>query len=120
MIDLRSVIASLGVSTFVQVERPSAGTWTDGIFSGGYTVLSLTMAVQPLGRKTKLAPEGVRADDVIVIYCTEELKTARDPDGGGGDRIRWNGYKWEVQTLEDWTTGEQGGFYKAIAIRLRD
>ena len=117
--DMRSVIVSFGQS--LTIDRRSPGVWIDGIFiEGTLTSVVTTASVQPIGRDAQLLPEGVLANDAKSVWATMLLRTADDPDSNGPDRFTYGGSDYEVVSVDDWATGPQGDYSKAIAKRVRE
>lgn len=121
MIDLRSVIASLG-GTVLTVQRRPPGIWTEGVYQPAdqLDVVLGVCSVQPGLAKGMILPEGVRAEDVVTVYAPAELRGAEDPEGYSADRFVHRARRFEVFDVRDWTAGAQGIFFKASCRRVRD
>lgn len=124
MINLGSVIRSLGV-TPVAIERYPAPAWTDGIFAkGSPSLITATISVQPAGRNTLIMFDGVLAQDLIDFYSTDvEIIGATEsidgsPEGVTADVIRYNGERYEVQNVNAWESTGQGQYWSGNAKRL--
>lgn len=116
--DMRSAIISFGEP--LAIERRAPGIWIDGIYvEGALTNLAIVASVQPIGNDAQMLPEGVMANDAKSIWATMLLTTAEDPDGTGPDRFTYGGLRYEVISVDDWATGPQGQYCKAIAKRIR-
>jgi len=119
MIDLRSVIASFGA--LLTIERASEGAWIEGVFQPGEpTDVIVNVSVQPAGAATKPRPEGVRVEDLKVLFSQTLLRTAQDRTGFGPDRFTYAGQRFEVFHIDDWSVGGQGQYYRALAARIRN
>lgn len=119
MIDLRSVIASFGAPLLLK--RRAAGVWNEGVYVPPAAVtVTVRASVQPAGASVKPLPEGVRVEDVKIVYANGVLRTASDPEGTMADRFDYEGMEFEVFRVENWSTGGQGLYYKALAARVRD
>lgn len=64
------------------VTRRAAGSFdTHGVWTGGTTTTITTDArVQPYGGQLKVLPEGIREEDIRVIYSPVELKAVPTAD----------------------------------------
>lgn len=119
MIDLRSVIADFGEP--LVVERRAPGTWIAGIYTESYAVATDVglASIQPGVDKSVVLPEGVRQEDALTVYSITLLRGAEDPEGYSADRFTYRLRTFEVQSIEDWSAGNQGLYYRAIALRVK-
>jgi hypothetical protein len=117
--NLQSVIVSLGEP--LTIDRRAPGVWVDGIYvQDDATQITTVASVQPIsGTQARLLPEGVRADDAKSVWATMLLRTAQDPSGAPADEFSYGGWRYQVISLDDWYTGPQGAYSKAIAARIR-
>ncbi len=119
MIDLRGVISSFGGPLIIDRRGPGIRVEGVGIASAS-TAVTVVASVQPAGANTSPLPEGVRVEDVKIVYCTTELRTASDPDGNMADRFDYEGRTFEVFQVDNWSSGGQGQYFRAMAARIRD
>ena len=121
MIDLRSVILSLG-GTALTVDRRPPGIRSKGIYIAPDPVPTLlgVCSVQPGVDRGVVLPEGVRAEDTVTVYAPAQVRGADDPDGYLADRFTHRGRRFEVFEVRDWSAGNQGLYYKAFCKRVRD
>ena len=120
MIDLRSVISSFGAP--LTITRRPPGEWVNGIWVAAtpVDVAAGLASIQPVGDRSVVLPEGVRAEDAVTVYAQVELRGVQDPEGYAADRFDYRGRTFEVQSVRDWSTGAMGQYFKAIAYRVRD
>lgn len=121
MIDLRSVIASLGGTALTVARRPP-GIWSDGIYvpaDGVPTPLGIC-SVQPGVDRGVVLPEGVRAEDTVTVFAPAQIRGAGDPEGYQADRFTHRSRHFEVFEVRDWGAGGQGLYFKAFCKRVRD
>lgn len=113
--DMSACIAKLSAGT-VQRVRHEAGTYNKGRWSeGAETITTITASVQPVtGKELELLPETFRARGTVKIYSTTELFQGSRELGQSPDSIIWNGKRYEVDTVEDWSA--LGGYWKAFAV----
>lgn len=106
---LASVIFPTGTYTVTRTEAgeyDEHGRYTDGDMS----TFSLVADVQPVeGRELKDLPEGLRAEETLVVYCATELRAlkaavpdASSPDipGNVPDLIEIDGEQWRVVRVQ--------------------
>lgn len=90
------------------VRRPNGVFSVDGVFTSSYRELYLHGIVQPASpRQIAVLPEGTRVDDVISVWCSEELLSA-DGKKQESDIIVVDGYYYRVVKAEPW--GDAGYF----------
>ena len=105
MIDLRSVINSFGAP--LTIMRREGGYYdTSGVYiKPDATTVTVKASVQPAGASVKPLPEGIRVEDVKVVFADGVLRTASDPAGVLADRFSYEGMEFEVFRVENWATG---------------
>lgn len=99
---LIDAIPSLATGTYT-VTRTPARNYTAGVLDAptGQTTFSVIASAQPpTGRDLQQLPDGVRADEVRIVYAREELKTTEP--GYEPDTISIDGNDYEVFRVETW------------------
>lgn len=103
------------------IKRRDAGVYNKGIYiSPGNSIVTVRASVQPAGASTQPLPEGVRVEDVKVVFSSSSIRIANDPAGYMADRFDYEGLEYEVFRVDNWSSGNQGLYYKALAARVRD
>jgi hypothetical protein len=99
---LTGVIASFATGTYVVTRSPERSFGSDGRpDSASSSTFSVVASVQPpTGREAQRLPEGIRADEVRIVYVHERLHT-RD-DGYEPDIVAIAGEDYEVFRVETW------------------
>lgn len=78
--------------------------------------VAIKASVQPVsGQDRMMLPEGIRSKEIVKIYTTYLLKTASAEGSIKADVVIYNGCRYDVTMVQDWTV--DGGFYKAFAAR---
>lgn len=102
------------------VVRYASGTYVNGHYTGpagSPATLSMTGSVlNPTGAERKLLPDGVRVEDVIVLYTDQQLKVMDPSLASSGDKVSYKGNTYRVFSVAPWD--EHGGFWKSMAVRL--
>lgn len=111
-----TLIAALGASGVVSLRRRAAGSYVNGVYvSGAETVTPMDAVVQHAQPKDlKQLPENERSSEAIVLFTVNRLQTGT-PATFEADRIDWDGRRWKVVLVEDWT--DQAVYARAIAVR---
>jgi len=120
---LNESIDSLATGTYT-VTRKTAGTYTNGIYSGGgaTTTLTIEAVVEPAtglqrvvgGDEMRMDDQGQRTNDIQVIYTRSQLYT-RSP-GYEPDLITIRGRQYTVFRVESWDLDGEV-HYRALATR---
>lgn len=100
----------------VLTETP--GGYVSGLFTSGVRALSTVLAsIQPVtGEDMITAPEGRRIQDMVKIYTATPLTQAVEATGQQPDIVVWQGYGYEVTSIDVWQSGVIP-HYKIIATR---
>lgn len=114
LFNLSHVIALLGTSATVSVQRPDASTFGAGGFAAAQTFTTLTISnasVQPMSGTEKVSPpEGVRREQVVTVHAPSFEMLIRDrltiPSKG----------VFEVFHVDPWNAA--GNFSRALAREL--
>lgn len=80
----------------------SPGAYVQGLFvPGARSVFVIDASIQPVsGEDMITAPEGRRIQDMIKVYTSIELKQAEEGTGQQPDIIVWQGYGYEVTSID--------------------
>ena len=117
MLDLSSVVNDHELAQAFVIMRPSAGGWQagkEGIWQEGITQnINAYGVIQPAKNNDilTLVPEGERADKMIAVYCSSQIKMS-DGEGIASDYILWNNEKYRVAYSKLW---QDFGYYFVIA-----
>ena len=100
----------------VLTEAP--GGYVGGLFAPGARALSTVPAsIQPVtGADMITAPDGRRIQDMVKIYTDAPLTQAVEATGQQPDIVVWQGYGYEVTSIDVWESGVIS-HYKIIATR---
>lgn len=100
------------------VERGGAPAIAQGRATPAVPVqLQIRACIQPTnGRDLLLLEEGARTRQAITIYTPDLIRTLDDATGTPPDVVLYAGERFQVHTVQDWST--LGGFYKGIAIKV--
>ena len=80
------------------------------------TTFTRKAVVQPLsGREQEMLEEGLRNNDSLNVWTTEELRTA-EPGAGVADIITIDGDDYEVQKVERWDA--LGAYWKHLVMKI--
>lgn len=95
------VATAFTTGTYTVTRRAGTGTTTNGHYTKPTTsTLSVDASVQPItGRALKDLPEGMRAEDVKVLYTATELFTV-DSGHGAADVVTIAGEDYRVTKVE--------------------
>jgi hypothetical protein len=95
------------------VERRS-GHYVEGRWErGAVETFSILASMQPVtGLNLVRLPEGQRTREHVTIFTETKLQTADARIGVPADVVSWNGFSYEVQTVEAWDS-----FWKCIAAK---
>jgi len=78
--------------------------------------VNIKASIQPVsGKDRMMLPEGIRSKEIIKLYTTFLLQTDNAEGSTKSDVVVYNGCRYDVITVEDWTV--DGGYYKAVAAR---
>ena len=104
------------------VYRISEGTSNpDGTYTpGGETTVDILCNIQPfrMGDVQKTLPEGLRAEDAVIVYTETLLRTVDQFDGTKADQIELDGRRYEALNVENWArNGLRLDHYKAVFVR---
>ena len=91
----------------VTITRYAAGAWTSGEWvEGTGTDIDITANVQPMpSERMQALPEARRGVAGVMLYTDTALKTVDEDAGTSPDRVTWDGYTWEVVSVENLMTG---------------
>jgi hypothetical protein len=78
------------------------GGYVNGIYTpGARSTLTIEASIQPVtGEDMITAPEGRRIQDLVKVYTTATLKQADEGTGQQPDIIVWQGYGYEVTSMD--------------------
>lgn len=81
------------------------------------TELVVRACVVPIaGRQLELLPEAWRTREAIQVFSKDELRPVDEEAKTDGDRFTFNGRRYEVQQVSNWSA--QGGYWSAVAIKV--
>lgn len=105
----------------LSVQRRAPGVWVDGVYmQANDSTLNVGLAsIQPGVDRSVVLPEGVRREDALTIYSMTQLRGAEDPEGYQADQFTYRSRTFEIMDIEDWSTGNQGLYYRSIALRVK-
>ncbi len=110
----------LGGTTFY-VFRPSYTRETGEVLPSCTAGFIVSGNIQPAASEDLLLfPEEERSEDMIVIFSTFHFSLGESEGATftSADIINWHGTKYRVIRVKNWSN--QGGYYKAWAVRQRD
>ena len=112
MIDIPTVTVSF--------ERSEVGSHVDGRWvEGALELLSAQVSAQPLrASEVNMLPEGRRNTETIKFYTETKFKTSDEKNGINSDIIIYDGKKFEVMMVENWSIGTDIPYYKAIGAKI--
>ena len=101
----------------IQVERTAPGSYVDGIYVEGVAsnFYSLMSPQQPTPKQLEILPEGERDRDVMIFISKRPLRTVDDNNAIPADVVLFNGERYRVIQLADWST-----FGHTIAFGAKD
>ena len=101
----------------IQVERIAPGSYVDGIYVEGALTnfYSLMSPQQPSPKQLEILPEGERDKDIMMFISKRTLRTVDDDNGIPADVVLFNGGRYRVIQLADWST-----FGHTIAFGAKD
>lgn len=107
----------------ITVHRKVVGTydandrWVEGADEVPLTYTGVS--VQPAtGDDLKLLPEAERSDDMILIFCVDELRVTDKTTGTEADIVGFGGAMYKVIQSQHWDVGFLN-HYEALADRVR-
>ena len=117
--NLASVLSDpdLGGTTFY-VFRPSYTQVNGEVVPSITTGTIVSGNIQPAtSEDLQLFPEEERSEDMIVIFAAFHFSLGEAAEGSftSADIVNWQGRKYRVIRVKDWST--QGGYWKAWAVR---
>jgi len=106
--------------TTYTIKRPGVGSRVDGRWVAAATGdVSIVASVQPMNHhEALLLPEGWRDRGAIKIYTATELRAANPDAKTKGDQIVYQGFNWEVQTVDPWDEAKDIPHFKCIALKV--
>ena len=116
--DLRCIVSELGATAAISVRSFDATTFANGFgTSSAAQVLPTSAVVQPsTPREIRSLPELEQTKEAITIYTVKALKTSDTSAADRADEVDWDGRRYKVFVVEDWTAQTQ--YAKAIATRI--
>lgn len=103
----------------ITIQRMGEGGWEGGRWKEGVAEpIEIEAHVQPANMQTLLLlPESERTKQAIRVFSVEEIRTAREGDGGWqADIIEWNNDTYRVMKVESYVMGVLDHFH-AVAVR---
>lgn len=115
--DLSCVVSHLPNQTLT-ITRTGAGSYTNGVYSGGATSSIVVQAIvwPATHKELQLLPESLRSRASLGIISKDTIRSANDPAGYQGDRFTFDGSIWEIQSVSSWSA--QANFYHGIASKV--
>jgi len=112
------VVKRFALTADLMIERFGGGAYVDGRWVNEQpTQVALTANVQPAGgRQLMRLPEGDRTRDNITVWSTSELRPVARAQGKPGDLVLWNGERYEVIQLNDWSAN--GDYWEATCAKV--
>ena len=93
----------------------------DGSFTpGGETSLDIRCNIQPfrMGDTQQTLPEGLRAEDAVIVYTETLLRTVNQFTGTVPDEIELDTQRYEALNVENWArNGLRLDHYKVLFVR---
>ena len=113
MIDVGELVRDLAFAEAIVIKRPTLALANEGVLTTTYTTINTSGIVQPAnpGKLVGVLPEGIRADDVVVVWSTTELR-GTDGDAAGSDVITCRGQSYQVIKARDFSVN---GYWQAWA-----
>lgn len=112
-INVKRVLSNPKFNTSFTVYRKS-GDWLHGKWSGHESSIVLRgVIINASPKEVEMFPEGDRIINAITIYTKSEIYTSRGATGGISDDIEWNGRRYKVMTVNNYS---DYGYFKAVAI----
>lgn len=102
----------------IQIDRTGAGSYVGGLWVDSSVVIPYINAVVQNANPDDLliVPEGLRTTESIKLHTKGILKTADEVGEVNADVVNYDCKKWRVYNVAD---RKIGGYYKAIAIRIK-
>ena len=96
--------------------RHQPGTYVKGRWQeGAESETVITASVQPVtGRELQMLPQTFMSRETVKVYSKDELFQGSRESGRSPDSIVWQGKRYEVNIVEDWSA--HGSYYKAFAV----
>jgi len=115
MFDLAFTIPIVSSET-ISVTRSTGSYDSFGVWSqSADSTISGIASIQPLdGEEIQRVPEAMRAEAMVKIWFTQELRGA--DTGLPGDRFSWMGSLYEVQGKVNWSA--TGNYYQYVARKV--
>ena len=113
------ILDALGAPGAITVHRKATGgTYVNGVFTAGAeTNTSTDAVVQPSSpREVEQLPEGERVRESITVYTGSALIASSVDNANRGDEVSWDGRRYQVRVVEDWTA--QAQYSKSICVRV--
>ena len=112
MINVGRVLLNPKFLVEITRSRPTVTLGHGGVATRTYSDTIFKANVQPAGVDAiKMLPEGIRLDNVIVLYSRDEIATA-DAKSTESDLVQWNGGWYRVFKVRHW---EAYGYYETFA-----
>ena len=108
-----------GFAHDVEIERPESGYYDENgeWIKAPSELITIRASVQTTKDKDLVdVDEGRRVKGSIKLYSCEELKTASVDGRTQPDIVHWNGDRYQIEKVENWSF--YGDYYKAIAVRM--
>ena len=89
----------------VTVERTTGGGFVDGIYQKGAsaTFKMIASVQQPTADDLEQLPEGERNKDIRKFISNKLVRTASDRDGLIADLVIYDGIKYKIISVQDWS-----------------
>lgn len=117
-VDFSGLIKRLSNTGTFTVTR-AAGSWVSGRYVAGtpatFQIVASIQVAQ--GRDLLTLPEGLRNKEIIVIFTSTQLQTAKAlSPSNDADQITYNSNVFEVLTAED--RSGPGNYYRCLAKKM--
>lgn len=115
--NLSSVITNLGATNYT-VTRLASNGYTDGRRNAPTSsTLTILAMVQPVtGRELDRMPEGLQDKEVRAVWTVADLKVTVAGGEHEPDVITIDGFAYQVQSVDDWST--LGSYRRYIAAKV--
>lgn len=103
----------------ITIERSGGGQWVDGRYvKNAATQLTIEGSVQPLrGNEVKILPEHRRTEESLKIYTASKLRTTDEANNLPCDVVFYDGKRFEVHNVFNYSISKDIPHYKAILIK---
>ena len=107
-----------GLLQTVTLYRPGAGSYVGGKWMGGTATAPTVQAVVQNATPDDMltVPEGLRSEEAIKLHSADPLRSVVEVGKTNADQVTYDGSKWLVQKVFN---RRIGGYYKAVAIRIK-